>query len=66
MDLFPDPFPRRKAANLLRWPRDAAIIAAMAKNQGHIIIQSGVNVWPHELKTAQAFTLIGKDVGHGR
>ena len=62
MDLFPDPFPRRKAANLLRWPRDAAIIAAMAKNQGHIIIQSGVNVWPHELKTAQAFTLIGKDV----
>ena len=25
-------------------------------------IRSGVNVWPHELKTAQAFTAIGKDV----
>ena len=34
----------------------------MAQKQGHIIIQSGVNVWPHELKTAQAFTAIGKDV----
>lgn len=34
----------------------------MAKHQGKIIICSGANVWPHELKTAQAFTAIGKDV----
>jgi len=32
----------------------------MAQKRGHIIIQSGVNVWPHELKTAQAFTAQGK------
>lgn len=34
----------------------------MIKSQGKIIIHSGANVWPHELKTAQAFTAIGKDV----
>jgi len=39
-----------------------AIMAVMVKRQGQIIIQSGANVWPHELKTAQAFTAIGKDV----
>ena len=38
------------------------IMAVMAQKQGHIISQAGVNVWPHELKTAQAFTAIGKDV----
>ena len=43
-------------------PCCTAIIPVMAQKQGHIIIQSGVNVWPHELKTAQAFTAIGKDV----
>ena len=33
----------------------AAIMAIMVKKKrGHIIIQSGVNVWPHEMKTAEA------------
>ena len=31
----------------------------MKKKQGQIIIQSGVNVWPHELKTAQALAEAG-------
>ena len=34
----------------------------MGRKQGKIVIQSGVNVWPHELKTAQSYTAIGKDV----
>ena len=34
----------------------------MAKGQGHITIQAGVNIWPQELKTAQAFVAAGKDV----
>jgi hypothetical protein len=29
------------------------------KPEGKIIIPSGVNVWPHELKTAQALSAIG-------
>ena len=39
-----------------------AIITAMAKPQGKIIIGQGVNAWPHELKTAQAIIALGKDV----
>ena len=34
----------------------------MAKPQGKIIIGQGANVWPHELKTAQAIIATGKDV----
>lgn len=39
-----------------------ATIAVMAKHQGKIVIQSGANVWPHEIRTAQSLTTIGKDV----
>ena len=31
----------------------------MAKREGKIIIQPGVNVWPHELKTAEALAAAG-------
>jgi hypothetical protein len=34
----------------------------MQKPEGKIIIPSGVNVWPHELKTAQALAAIGLTV----
>ncbi len=34
----------------------------MAGQKGKIIIGQGINVWPHELKTSQAFAAIGKDV----
>ena len=37
-------------------------MAVMVKRQGKIIIGQGVNVWPHELKTAQSFAAVGKDV----
>ena len=37
-------------------------MTAMAKRQGKIIIGQGINIWPHELKTAQSFAAIGKDV----
>ena len=38
-------------------------MAAMAKKeQGQIIIQSGANVWPHELKTAEALAADGRTV----
>ena len=38
-------------------------MAAMAKKeQGQIIIQSGANVWPHELKTAEALAAAGYTV----
>lgn len=31
----------------------------MTKPKGEIIIQSGINVWPHELKTAKALASAG-------
>ena len=34
----------------------------MVGQKGKIIIGQGINVWPHELKTAQAFAAVGKDV----
>ena len=34
----------------------------MPKKQGQIIIQSGVNVWPHEMKTAEALAAAGYTV----
>ena len=37
-------------------------MVAMSAHPGTIIIGQGVNVWPHELKTAQSFAAIGKDV----
>ena len=37
-------------------------MAVMAKKQGQVIIQPGVNVWPHELKTAGALAKHGYTV----
>lgn len=34
----------------------------MATREGKIIIQSGANVWPHELKTAEALAAAGYSV----
>lgn len=34
----------------------------MAKNKGKIIIAPGINVWPHELKTAEALAETGYTV----
>ncbi len=34
----------------------------MAKTDGKIIIQAGAEVWPHELKTAEALAEYGYDV----
>jgi len=34
----------------------------MQKSEGKIIIPSGVNVWPHELRTAQTFAALGHTV----
>ena len=34
----------------------------MATREGKIIIQSGTNVWPHELKTAEALAAAGYTV----
>jgi hypothetical protein len=34
----------------------------MKKPKGKIIIPSGVNVWPHEIKTAQALAAVGHTV----
>ena len=34
----------------------------MATREGKIIIQSGANVWPHELKTAEALAAAGYTV----
>lgn len=39
-----------------------AKIAAMVTREGKIIIQSGANVWPHELKTAEALAAAGYTV----
>lgn len=40
----------------------AATIAVMAKKRRQIIIQSGANVWPHEMKTAVALAADGRTV----
>lgn len=34
----------------------------MTSNRGQIIIQSGANVWPHEMKTAEALAAAGYTV----
>ena len=34
----------------------------MPKQQGQIIIRSGANIWPHELKTAEALAAAGHAV----
>jgi hypothetical protein len=34
----------------------------MQKSEGKIIIPSGVNIWPHELKTAQTLAAVGHTV----
>ena len=34
----------------------------MAKQQADIIIDPGVNIWPQELETAQAYAMAGKSV----
>jgi hypothetical protein len=34
----------------------------MQKSEGRIIIPSGANIWPHELKTAQALAAVGYTV----
>ena len=41
------------------WRGRTPTMSLMKKKQGQIIIQSGVNVWPHELKTAQALVDAG-------
>lgn len=33
----------------------------MKRSEGNIVIQSGANVWPHELRTAEAFAIRGHD-----
>lgn len=38
------------------------IIGRMTKLQGKITIEPGANIWPHELKTAQALAEGGFDV----
>lgn len=35
---------------------------SMKRLEGNIVIQSGANVWPHELRTAEAFAIRGHDV----
>ena len=41
---------------------NAAIITVMAIREGKIIIRPGANVWPHELKTAEALADAGYTV----
>ena len=37
----------------------AVILSSMTKSKGKIIIEPGINVWPHELKTAEALAAAG-------
>ena len=39
-----------------RWK---AVLRRMAREKGKIIIAPGINVWPHELKTAEALAEAG-------
>lgn len=41
------------------FPPSHRIMLAMKKPKGKIIIQSGANPWPHELKTAESLAAIG-------
>lgn len=45
-----------------RKPIDADIMASMTGKRGQIIIQPGANVWPHELKTAEALAADGHTI----
>lgn len=38
------------------------ILLGMAKSKGKIIIEPGLNIWPHELKTAEALANAGYTV----
>lgn len=43
-------------------PRNPERAAKIPKLAPHIEIESGANVWPHEIKTAQALVATGKSV----